>query len=112
MKRQQDPRAHDPTWHVSLNDDHQALIGWDWRTCRVQPRRKALRSLLNEEEPGSRYETGERIRRRAGGSRLKTYQRRRSGIQDAYRESFLEANRAGDHALTRAIMSANRSLFY
>ena len=78
----------------------------------IQARRKALRGLLDEEEQTGRHEKRERIRRRTGPSRLKTYQRRRSGIVDAPREDFPEANKNADHALTRAVMSENRTLFY
>ena len=112
MKRRRDPRDDDPTWHRALNNDRQACIGGSWRRCRVQPRRKALRGLLGNEEPTGRYHGGDRIRRRTGRSRLETYQRRRSGVLDAYREAFLKANRNTNPDLRRAVMSANRSLFY
>ena len=112
MNKPRDPRDHDPTWHSALNNQRQACIGGRWRQCRIQSRRKALRGLLDEEEQTGRYEKRKRIRRRTGPSRLKTYQRRRSGIVDAYREDFLETNKNANHALTRAVMSENRTLFY
>ena len=112
VRKVRDPRDHDPTWHSALNDERQACIGGSWRQCRIQPRRLALRGLLDEEEPTARFHDGKQIRRRAGLSRLRTYQNRRSGVQTAYRETFIEANRHANPAFRDGLMAANRTLFY
>ena len=111
MAKQHDPRDYDPTWHSALDDARRACIGGRWCRCEIQPRRTALKALMNKEEPAGHEATGLRVRRRSARSRLNMYQRRRSGVANAFRRAFVEANQYANPALVNAFMAANRTLF-
>ena len=72
----------DPTLHQALNERREANIGGRWVPCTIQPRRNAIRSVIDTEEPPSGYR---RTRRATARSRLDTYQRTRSGMMQAWR---------------------------
>ena len=112
-------RGHelDPTLHPALNEKREAYIGRKWVPCTPIRRRTAIALLISAEEavatprtlrsvrevPGRLYE---RLQRKRSRSRWNEYTRERSGVMDAYRTQFAEANPGGAQRTSRRVRPA------
>lgn len=93
-----------PTIHCSQNERGESHIGGKWMRCTPQPRRKAIRAVIDAEESTPKPSTirtvhasgtervFEPVPRDFSQSRFESYTRMRSGVQDAYARRFRELN--------------------
>lgn len=83
-----------PTDHCSIREDGTVCIGGRYVRPLPQPRRRAIRAVVNEEEPDGRRDhwKPEPVRRRRGYSRWSTYRLVRSGVHAAWCRVTREIN--------------------